>query len=222
MTCSHDEKDEQVARLGKLSVAVLGDVLDRLDRRDQVLGHGVRPTAGPARMFGRAFTVAAEPSSELREDGYAEELAAVDAIPPGSVVVIATTGALDAAIWGELLATRAAARGAAGTVTDGAARDLAALGAMGFPTFAASVSANDSFGRLRVVGFGGPVTCQGVAVESGDLVLADLDGVVVVPAALAGRALDAAEQKRTSEAAALAALAGGATVADTYEQFGVL
>jgi regulator of RNase E activity RraA len=222
MTCSHDEKDGQVARLRQLSVALLGDVLDRMDRRDQVFGHAIRPTTGPPRMCGRAFTIAAEPSREVRDDAYANELAAVDAIPPGSVVVIATTGARDAAIWGELLATRAVARGTVGTVTDGAVRDLAALGAMGFPTFAASVSANDSYGRLMVVGFGATVTCAGVVVEPGDLVLADLDGVVVVPTALADRALDAAEEKLAHEAAALAALAAGATVAETYEQFGVL
>jgi regulator of RNase E activity RraA len=222
MTCSHDEKDPQIARLRQLSVALLGDVLDRMDRRDQVLGHAVRPTTGPPRFAGRAFTISAEPSREVRDDAYARELAAVDAIPPGSAVVIATSGARDAAIWGELLATRAVARGAVGTVTDGAVRDLAALGAMGFPTFAASVSANDSYGRLLVVGFGSAVTCAGVVVESGDLVLADLDGVVVVPAALADRALDAAEEKLAHEAAALAALAAGATVVETYERFGVL
>jgi 4-hydroxy-4-methyl-2-oxoglutarate aldolase len=219
---SPEDGGDPVARLGKLCVAPVGDVLDSMGRRDQVLGHAIRPTTGPTRMCGRAFTITAVPSRELGDDPYAEELAAVDAIPPGSVVVIATGGACDAAIWGELLATRARVRGAVGAVIDGAVRDLTALGAMGFPTFAAGVSARDSFGRLRVVGSGGPVSCGGVAVETGDLVLADPDGVVVVPAALAGRALDAAERKLVREAAVLAALAKGAKVADTYEQFGVL
>jgi regulator of RNase E activity RraA len=193
-----------------------------MDRRSQVLAHEIGPTTGPAHMVGRAFTIAAEPSSVILDDPYARELAAVDAIPAGSVVVIATAGSRDAAVWGELLATRAAARGAAGAVTDGGVRDLAGLGAMGFTTFAASVSANDSYGRLMVVGFGDPVTCAGVTVASGDLVLADLDGVVVVPAALAQRALEAAEEKLAKEAAAIAAIASGATIAETYDTFGVL
>jgi 4-hydroxy-4-methyl-2-oxoglutarate aldolase len=222
MTCSHDEDDAQIYRLGRLAVALLGDVLDRLDRRSQVLAHNIRPTTGPPRMVGRAFTIAAEASSVIADDPYARELAAVDAIPPGSVVVIATDGALDAAIWGELLATRALARGAVGVVTDGAVRDLSRLDALAFPTFAASVSANDSFGRLSVVDFGAPVRCAGVTVESGDLLLADLDGVVVVPAALASAALDAAEQKLAKEAAALAALAAGVSAAEVYARFGVL
>ncbi len=174
--------DSEVARLGQVPVAVAGDVLDRLGLRAQVLDHGVRPAFTCASFAGRAFTIAAVPDDTILEQPYEREIAAVDAIPAGAVVMIATAGCCEAAIWGGLLATRAAARGAVAAVCDGAVRDLHELRRLALPTFAASVCARDSYGRLMVTGFGEEVVCGGVHVRSGDLVLGDEDGVVVVPA----------------------------------------
>jgi len=214
--------DRLLARLDRLTVALAADVLDRLGLRAQVLSHGIRPVAGAERVAGVAFPIAAEPDETILDNPYEHELAAVDAVPPGAIVVLATRGYLDAAVWGELLTTRAVARGAAGAITDGAVRDLAALRELGFPTYAAAVSANDSRGRVAVRAWGGSVICAGVSIAAGDLVLADADGVVVVPWEIAEEMLAAAEEKRDKEELARRLLAKGVSAAEVWERHRVL
>ena len=197
-------------------------MLDRLELRAQVLDHAIRPAFPCATFAGRAFTIAAVPSDTILEHPYEREIAAVDAIPAGAIVMIATTGWCEAAIWGELLATRAVARDAVAVVCDGAVRDLRELRRLALPTFAAAVCARDSYGRLMVTGFGDEIVCGGVRVRSGDLVLGDEDGVVVVPADVAEAALAAAKEKLRLERAAKVALEKGETAAAMYEQHGIL
>jgi 4-hydroxy-4-methyl-2-oxoglutarate aldolase len=204
-------------------VAVVSDVLDRLGRRAQALHHTVRPLdAGNVSLAGHAFTVAAAASADILDDPYERELAAVDATPEGAVVVLATTGRVDVALWGELLTTRLVARGGAGAVTDGGVRDVAGIRRLGVPVFAAGISPRDSMGRMLVTGFGEPVRCAGVDVAPGDLVRGDEDGVVVVPAELAQATLAAAEEKLGLERVVRDSLARGETAADLYERYGVL
>jgi 4-hydroxy-4-methyl-2-oxoglutarate aldolase len=197
-------------------------VLDRLGHRAQVLSHRVRPVAGPERLIGRAFPILAEADDTILENPYEHELAAVDAAPAGGIVMLATGEYHGAAIWGELLATRVVARGAVGAVTDGAARDLAALRQLGLPTFAEAVSANDSRGRMAVRAWDEPVVCAGVSVARGDLVLGDPDGVVVVPLDAAPEMLTAAEEKRAKEQLARGLLAEGIAAVEVWERHRVL
>jgi 4-hydroxy-4-methyl-2-oxoglutarate aldolase len=217
------QPDPDVARLSALPVSVVGDVLDRLGRRSQTMEHAVRPIEpGPVSVTGRAFTIAATASDAAVENPYELELAAVDATPAGAVVVLATGGLLDVAIWGELLATRMLARGGVGVVTDGGVRDVAGIRRLGVPTYAAAISPRDSFGRALVTGHGAPVTCAGVEVAAGDLIRCDEDGVVVVPAAIAAEALTAAEEKLGLERIVAEALERGETAAELYDRYGVL
>jgi 4-hydroxy-4-methyl-2-oxoglutarate aldolase len=217
------QRDPEVARLAALPVSVVADVLDRLGRRSQAMEHGVRPIdPGTASVAGRAFTIAATASDERVENPYEHELAAVDATPAGAVVVLATGGCLDVAVWGELLATRMLARGGIGVVSDGGIRDVAAIRRLGIPAFAAAITPRDSFGRVLVTAWGGPVTCAGVDVVPGDLVRGDEDGVVVVPAGLAAAALAAAEEKLGLEHVVRDALARGESAAELYDRHGVL
>jgi 4-hydroxy-4-methyl-2-oxoglutarate aldolase len=218
----HPDADPDVARLGRLTVAAVGDVLDRLGLRAQVLDHRIRPVLPCDPFAGRAFTIAAVADDTILEHPYEHELAAVDAIPAGAVVLIATGGCCEAAVWGGLLTTRAVARGAVAAVSDGAVRDLAELRGIALPTFAAAISARDSCGRLLVTGFGEPVVCGGVHVASGDLVLGDEDGVVVVPADAADAVLAAAEEKLGLERHARASLEGGESASAMYERHGIL
>jgi 4-hydroxy-4-methyl-2-oxoglutarate aldolase len=216
------EHDDLVRRLRRLSVALVGDALDRLGFRQQVLSHVIRPVVPGPSVAGPAFTVLAEPSEVLPEHPYEHEIAAVDAITPGSLVVLATRATCGAAVWGELLATVAAQRGAVGTVSDGAVRDVAGLRRLGLPTYAAAVCARDSAGRLLVTGFGGEVVCGGVRLSTGDLVLADEDGVVALPPAAAAEAIAAAEAKLSLEDVARRSLSEGTSLAAAYERHGVL
>ena len=215
--------DAEVDRLAALPVSALADVLDRLGRRAQTMDHAVRPVqGGPASAAGRAFTIAASASDELLENPYEHELAAVDATPAGAVVVLATGGLLDVAVWGELLTTRMLARGGVGVVTDGGIRDVAGIRRLGVPAFAAAISPRDSFGRALVTGWGEQVTCAGVVVAPGDLVRGDEDGVIVIPDALAAAALAGAEEKLGLERIVQEALARGESAADLYDRYGVL
>jgi regulator of RNase E activity RraA len=216
-------QDPEVARLAALPVSVVADVLDRLGRRSQAMDHGIRPLqGGPTSVAGRAFTIAATATDAAVENPYERELAAVDATPAGAIVVLATSGCRDVAVWGELLTTRMLARGGVGVVTDGGTRDVAGIRRLGVPVFAASITPRDSFGRALVTGYGEPVTCAGVMVAPGDLVRCDEDGVVVVPAALAADALGAAEEKLGLERLVAAALERGESAADLYARYGVL
>jgi 4-hydroxy-4-methyl-2-oxoglutarate aldolase len=215
--------DPEIARLAALPVSVVADVLDRLGRRSQAMEHAIRPLAGgPAAVAGRAFTIAARASVEPVENPYDRELAAVDATPAGAVVVLATGGLVDVAIWGELLTTRMLSRGGVGVVTDGGIRDVAGIRRLGVPAFAGAITPRDSFGRALVTGYGERVTCAGVEVSPGDLVGGDEDGVVVVPAGLAVEALAAAEEKLGLERVVREGLERGASAGELYERYGVL
>jgi 4-hydroxy-4-methyl-2-oxoglutarate aldolase len=215
--------DNPVGVLSGLYVAVIADTLDRLGYRDQVMDHSIRPQVdGFSVLIGRAHTIAAVRDEDVPENPYEHEIAAVDAVGRDEIIVVETGGALDVSIWGELLATRADARGFAGAVTDGGVRDLAGLRRLGRPTFSASISARDSRGRLRVTGSGVPVSCGGVTVEAGDVIMADLDGVVVIPAALTDEVAAHASAKVDKEDLTRDALRGGASAAEVYAEHGVL
>ncbi len=217
------EPDTEVARLAALPVSALADALDRLGRRSQVLEHRIRPVNSElASLAGRAFTIAAAATEELLEHPYEHELAAVDATPPGAVIVLATGGCLGVAIWGELLTTRMLARGGVAVVTDGGIRDIAGIRRLGVAAFAAAITPRDSFGRALVTGWGGPVSCGGVEIAPGDLVRGDEDGIVALPAALAATALAAAEEKLGLERVVAEGLARGETAAALYDRHGVL
>jgi 4-hydroxy-4-methyl-2-oxoglutarate aldolase len=217
------QADPEVTRLAALPVSAVADVLDRLDRRSQAMAHDIRPLAGgPASVTGRAFTIAATASDVVLENPYEHELAAVDATPAGAVVVLATGGLLDVAVWGELLTTRMLAKGGVGIVTDGGVRDVAGIRRLDVPAFTAAVTPRDSFGRALVTGWGEPITCAGVEVSPGDLVRGDEDGVVVVPAELAAESLAAAEEKLGLERLVADGLARGESAAALYDRYGVL
>ena len=153
------------------------------------------------------------------DDWYRGELAAVDALGPGDVMVVSTC---EGSYWGELLATAARSRGARGIVADAYARDTLALIAMGFPTFVAGIHCADSLGRIDVQASGVDIECGGVAVSDGDLVLGDHDGVVVVPTAVADQVIGLAEEKVSGESLVRERLEEGMSVAEAFRLYGVI
>jgi 4-hydroxy-4-methyl-2-oxoglutarate aldolase len=213
---------DPIASLRDLSVSVVADTLDRLGHRNQVMTHQIRPRTDETVFMGAAHPIEAHPTDRIPENPYEHEIAAVDSVSEGGIIVISTQGQLEVSVWGELLATRAIARGCTGAVVDGGIRDLHGLRDLGIPTFAASVSANDSRGRLEVVNHGQQVTCGGVRLEAGDIIKGDLDGVVVVPRGLVAETVEAATDKRAMEVRSMEALRAGATAADAYAEYGVL
>jgi 4-hydroxy-4-methyl-2-oxoglutarate aldolase len=211
-----------VERLGALHPAVVADCLDRLGCRNQVLDPRIRPLFPTARIAGIAFTVRCVPIDgvpENTDDHYKGELQAVDALEEGDVMVVSTC---KGSYWGELLATAARYRGARGIVADAYARDTIALIDMEFPTFVAGISAYDSLGRIDVDGINVPIECGCVTVEAGDFVLADYDGVVIVPRGVAEDTIRAAEEKVAGENMVREKLAGGMRVWDAFRAYGII
>jgi regulator of RNase E activity RraA len=205
-----------------LSSAVLADVLDALGHRTSALPANLRPLRPEWKLFGRvatlsAVTVAAEPAHP-----YEIELACVDALKPGDVLVATTNGDRSSALWGELLSTACRAHGALGAVIDGLTRDAEKIVAMDFPVFAAGFSPLDSKGRLDGISHGQPIRVGDCIVSPGDWVFGDIDGVVVVPSRLAEQAFARALEKVTGENKVRAELASGRSAREVFAEYGIL
>jgi 4-hydroxy-4-methyl-2-oxoglutarate aldolase len=221
MTPGDDEQATNlIVRLGKLYTPVLADVLDRLNCRNQSLRADVRPLFPSARIAGYALTVQTILAPEIAPaEPYKGELEAVDALGPLDVMVVSSC---DWSFWGELLSTAALYRGCRGIIIDGFTRDTTAIIKMEFPTFCRGIHPADSLGRIDVAAHNVPILCGGVLVNAADLILADADGVVVVPRAVAVEAIELAEEKIRSENLVRAKLAEGMSVTEAFRRYGVL
>jgi regulator of RNase E activity RraA len=211
-----------IERLERLYPAVVADCLDRLGVRMQVLEPHIRPLYADAKVAGYAATVhciEVEAVPEDRADWYRGEMNAVDALQPGDVMVVSTCRG---SYWGELLATASRYRGARGLVADAYTRDTLALMEMRFPTFSAGIHCADSLGRIDVDAVGIPISCGGVEVGQGDLVLGDNDGVVIIPASLGAEVIELAEGKASGENLVRAKLAEGMPVSEAFRTYGVI
>lgn len=139
-----------------------------------------------------------------------------DGLERGDVLVVDAMGLETHAVLGDMMLTRILARGAAAVVVDGAVRDLATMANKGMPIFARGTSPEVFMGRMRPWESDGVIQCGGVLVEPRDFILADGDGVLVVPSALAGRLAEGAEAKRDSDAFSHALLSNGFGLDDAY------
>ncbi len=212
-----------VERLGHLYVAVVSDALDGLGHKQQVMGLQIRPLAPGMKVAGYAATFTAivvDRAPDDPRDAYRGELEAINSLRPGEVCVVHTGPG--AAVWGHLTSTAARKRGAVGFVGDAYARDVKQIIEMGFPTFVTGIDARDSNGRLEVTSIGQPTACGGVTVTPGDLILADDDGVVVIPSGIAEEAIAAAEVKVSREREMNATLSAGRALPDAFDSIGVL
>lgn len=205
-----------------LYTAVLADSLDELGFRQQAMKETIRPLSPDLVFAGWARTIMCMDVYHMCENPYEIEIEAVDSLLPGEVAVVATGDSKRNAPWGELLSTAAMTRGARGAVIDGLVRDVKKIQSLGFPVFATGIKPVDSRGRGLVVDYNIPVECQGVLVTPGDLVVADFDGVVVVPAAVVTEAVRMATDKVSRENHSRAELMNGSLLRQVYDKYGVL
>lgn len=213
------------SQLRSLSVAILSDVMDSLGLREQAMKPFVRPLDDDTVLVGRARTGLYMPTYALREgeNAYEVEIALVDDLQPGEVVVLACNGPTERiAPWGELLSTASMARKAAGCVTDGLVRDVRQIRAMGFAVFTGGIGPLDTKGRARMVDRDVRVECGGVSIDPGDMVFGDVDGVVVIPRAYERLVLAKALEKVTGENRTRDALRSGEPLASVFKRFGIL
>lgn len=207
-----------------LYVAVISDILDGLGYRNQVLQPGVVPAQpNPSQVLvGRAATVLVGPQYEVVEHPYTNQIAAIDALQPGDVVVSGVGGMTNVAVWGELFSNAARARGARGFLTDGCHRDTRMVLDLGFPVFSRGPRPVDISGRGTVISIGRPVEVAGVLVHPGDVVFAEVDGVVIIPQDAAEVTVSRAFEKVAKEDGARADLRAGRLLSEVWSKYRVL
>ncbi|WP_156526565.1 RraA family protein [Cupriavidus gilardii] len=207
--------DDWLQAVRELSTAEVSDALDYFRLPGSALG--IRPVAGAPALFGPAFTVSFVPV-DVASPGTVGDF--LDDIPAGSVAVLDNGGRLDCTVWGGIMSQLAAHRGVAGTVIHGVCRDTAQADAAGYPLYARGRFMRTGKDRVQVSAVGQPVSLGDVRVVAGDYILADGDGVVVIPQSHARRVIERALRTRDVEQRILDAALSGMALREARRQFG--
>ncbi len=202
--------------------AVVCDALDSLGYRHQSPRVPLHPYTVATLLVGRCKTTLWADMYHPDPHPYALELKAVDACHFDDVIIAAASGSQQSALWGELLSTASRNSGCVGAIIDGAVRDIRQMSEMKFPIFARSKNPYDSLHRQRVIDLDVPVEIAGVQFCPGDLVFADIDGVVVVPQAVEKEAIQRAWIKVHTENRVRDSIRSGMKATDTFQKYGVL
>lgn len=204
----------------EVEVASVADAMEQLYGQRAYMSHEMRPLS-PAKFAGPAVTVLLK--KEEHKEGSAASagmLDAIDAANPGAVYVMVLDDGADYAGIGGLMATAMKYRGLAGAIIDGSVRDTPQIRKLQFPVFSRGVVPSTTINHYRFVGTNVPVTCAGVRVNAGDIIVADEDGVVVVPRARATDVLKKAQDLDNTEHSMLPFIEKFRSIKEAVAKFG--
>jgi len=210
-----------VETLSGVTTATLTTVLLKKGLRNVWL-RGARPLRpDQPRLVGRAFTLRFVPAREdlATPESWSSPLstrAAIEAMPAGCIAVVDAMGVADAGIFGDILCARMARRGVAALVTDGVVRDVAGVLATGLPVWCRGAAAPPSVAGLTFVAWQQPIGCGGVAVFPNDVIVADADGAVLIPAALLDDVIAQSVEQERLEAWIMREVEQGAALPGLY------
>jgi 4-hydroxy-4-methyl-2-oxoglutarate aldolase len=206
-----------------LYAAVVSDALDAAGYRSQSCAAPLTNlTGGASVLVGRAKTTLWEDLDHEDPEPYKLELKAVDSCQADDIFIAAAHGSNRSGVWGELLTTASRNGGCVGAIVDGFVRDTAPMSQMKFPVFARGTNVYDSLHRQRVTAIDIPVEIGGVTFNPGDLIIADADGIVVVPQKVEEEVIRAAWEKVHAENITRDAIRDGMSATDAYNKYGIL
>jgi len=204
-----------------VEVASVSDALEQLTGRKMYMSHHMRPIF-PTKFAGFALTILLKKEANHDPNALDGMLAAIDRGSSNSVYVMVVEDGADIAGMGGLMGTAMSARNFSGAVIDGGVRDVAYLQKIGFPVYARGIVPSTSVTHYRFAGANIPVVCDGVAVNAADVIVADTDGVVVVPRASAAAALKLAQEMDFKEHSMYATIEKLKSIQEAVKQFGRL
>ena len=207
----------------RLTSAMISDALDQCGLRAQVLHSRLIPVVAGSRALGRAATARFVPSTvDQPDDPYGAAIDFLSGLQRGELAVIATEQSNESAFWGELFSAAAMGAGVVGVITDGNLRDTAKIAGLGFAAFSRSHRPIDYRLRMDIADTRETVTIGGVQVSNGDLVIADDDGVVVVPRAREDDVLGVARIRAAGESTVLGELLAGESLRSVWDRHRIL
>lgn len=206
-----------------LYAGAIADILDEMGFRHQVIDPklGIRPLHPGMVAVGRAWTLVND-YDDRTEDPYEKAIEAMDMMQAGQLLLATGTSRLDTGIFGELSATRIRRKGGVGAVINGFSRDGRKILDMNFPLFCQGISPLDTTGRVRVVDYGVPVKLGDTEVCSGQILFADYDGLVVIPAEAEEEVIDKALERAEVETRVRQELEAGASMDEVWKKHHVL
>jgi regulator of RNase E activity RraA len=205
----------------RLNTNVVGDILDVKGFYHQFLPAPIRSIGGPATLAGRAMPVLMIDVFEPQQKPFGLLTEALDQLEPDEIY-LATGGMHRCAYWGEILTATARYRGAAGAVIDGYHRDTTGVLAQQWPVFSRGSFGQDSSVRTRVADYRCRIEIAGVAIEPGDIVFGDIDGVIVIPKAVEDEVIAGALEKASGEKTVLKEIEAGLTSTEAFARHGIL
>ena len=212
----------------ELYTAVVGDVMDKLGLLNQFLPPQIHPLQDDMFIIGRAMTVLeadvvsdSSSNNPVLNKPFGLMLEALDDLKKNEVY-ICTGSSPSYALWGELMATRAQILGAAGAVVDGYSRDTRGILELKFPSFSYGRYAQDQAPRGKVIDFRVPIEIKGVRINSGDIVIGDIDGVCIVPRAVEEKVFRLSIEKARGEKMVQKKILEGMSTKEAFDKYGIM